>query len=228
MDSQESLTERIEGYLDGTMDPAQQLVFEQELATDPELKLMVHKHRKANVAINYALRQSMKERLKAIDRETDTGATGSTTLRIRFQRFAVAASVLVLIAAGLHFYAHQNYSSSAIAEKMFAETQTEQFRSDNTQGGESGDVFVRAEQLFRAGQFEEAAKQYQSILDTGSLLQGKAEWNLALCYYAEDPSSPRFKALFDKILADPNHDYQADAVKLRESMHGMLYRIVNR
>jgi hypothetical protein len=227
MDTQESLTERIEAYLAGSLDPEQKLAFEQQLASDPDLQNTVYRHRKASVAINYALRESLKERLQAIDREA-IPAAGPSHLRIRLIRFAAAASILVLLAVGLHFYAYRNYTTSAIAERMFAETRPEQFRGGGDTAVASDDAFTQAGQLFHAHKYELAAQEYLAIIDSNSLLKGKAEWNLVLCYYAEDPTSPRFKALFDKILADPNHDYHAHAVKLRNMMHGTLYRIVNR
>jgi hypothetical protein len=226
MDAQEILFDRIEAYLSGVLDPTQKQQFESELRTDEMLQREVDRHRKANLAIRHGYNMSLKERLKSIDREMQPART-RRIIPISVRRIAAAASVLLVLAIGAHFYAHQTYSTDAVADKMFAATQPEVFRGREDYVVTLGERFANAEQLFRDGRYEEARQQYLVIIKEDSLLKDQAEWNLAMCLFALDPTSDQFGIVFDRLLSDTNHDYHQRALELRKIMDSSLYKLVN-
>jgi hypothetical protein len=227
MDITEILHERIEAYLNGTLDPAQRTEFEQQLLADEALQKEVNRHRKAAFAINYGRSQALKSRLTMIDKELAEPTISASRRIPLYRRIAVAASVLILIAAGAHFYAHRTYSSHAIATHYFASSQIDAFRGQDDNVNTLANKFVEAEKLFQEGKYESAAQEYQVIIKEDSLLKEQAEWNLALSYYAVDPASPQFKLLFDRMLADTQHDYHQQAKELHETMQDLFYKLVN-
>ncbi len=228
MDIQETIHGRIEAYLKGTLSAVQQVEFEQELQSDEALQNEVDRHRKAVLAINYGLSQSLKSRLKMIDKELAPPVTSTSRRLPLFTRIAAAASVLILIAAGTHFYAHRTYSTDTIANNLFAQASGEEFRGQGEYVISLSEKFADAEKLFRDGNYENAKRQYLEIIKENSLLKEQAEWNLTLCYYAMDPSSLQFKTLFDRIRTDIQHDYHSEALELQHTMNGLLYKLVNR
>ena len=225
MNAQEILHDQIEAYLQGSLTPALKLDFEERLHTDTSLQPEVARHRKANAAIAYDRRVALKEKLKSIEAEIRTPHT-SARKPMLFKRIAIAASFLVLILAGSALYIHSAYSTGAVANSLFVSTSREQFRGDQAENTVA-DQMGRAETFVHDGNYDQAAAIYQSLLNSDNLLQDQVEWNLLLSYYAIDSDSEQFKSLFANILADTSHDYHAQAVKLRDRMHQMFYRIVN-
>lgn len=228
MDTNEILHTRIEAYLSGMLDPAEKAAFEQQLASDSALRNEVQRHRKAALALQHGLNQTMKERLRAIDKELGMPQKHISKRTLLIKRLSIAAGFLVLVAAGMHFYAHQTYSTTAVAEDLFAPAPAEQFRDREEYVASLGEKFAEAERLFRAGDYNAAKQQYLVIIHEDSLLKGQAEWNLALCHFAMDPSSAQFKMLFDRILNDTRHDYHDQAIRLNKTMESTLYKLVNR
>lgn len=228
MDIQETLSETIEAYLKGSLGQAELAEFEQKLKTDELLQRTVQRHRDAAFAINYHRNKMVKTRLKTIDTEI-TQTESPRVYRVPlFRRIAVAASVLILIAAGMHFYAHRAYHPDAIAESLFVSSQSETFRGQETNTGSIDASFSLAEAKFNAGDYLQARQIYQGILNEDTILKDRAEWNLTLCLFAIDEDSNEFITALDKIRADTSHDYHDEAQGLHETMQGMLYRFVNR
>ncbi|HLF65782.1 MAG TPA: hypothetical protein VI603_18620 [Saprospiraceae bacterium] len=228
MDIQEILHERIEAYLKGTLDSAQQAEFERQLGSDDALRKEVERHRQATLAINYSLAQSLKDRLKTIEQEIGQPAKPISRRLPVFRQLAIAASFLILLAAGAYFYTQRTYDTGAVAERFFATTQSEQFRGREEYVISLGERFAEAERFFHEGDYEAAKQQYLMIIKEDSLLKGQAEWNLALCYYALDPAAPQFKMLLERILSDTRHDYHAQALKLQKTIDSVMYKLVNR
>lgn len=227
MDEQERLDQQIQAYLDGTLNASERSVFEQQLKSDPALQQAVHRHRLADAAIRYARGLELKSRLRAIDAE-GVGRGRSVTRRVVYLRRLAAAVVFLVIAVGLHFYAHQTYEPPQIAERLFAPGEHEVYRGEPGAFENATVSFNAAEDFFRNGEFAQARDIYLEILKEDSLLRDRAEWNLALCYFAIDPSDPQFNNLFDQILSNPQHAYHAQAKKLRAIKDSMLYRMINR
>lgn len=228
MDIQETLSETIEAYLQGSLEQAELTLFEQKLKTDASLRLMVQRHRDAAVAINYHRHQTAKARLKIIDTEISRTENPRVYRLPIFKRIAVAASVLILIAAGMHYYAHQTYRSTAIAENLFVSSQSETYRGEEIKSGSIDEKFSLAEVRFNAGEYVQAKQIYLEILNEETILKDRAEWNLTLCLLAINAGSAEFITALDNIRGDPNHDYHTEAQKLYDTMQGMLYRFVNR
>jgi hypothetical protein len=179
----------------------------------------------AGVAIQHGSRLSHKTRLQELDRELDAARPGNVRL---IRRLAAAASVLILIAAGAHFYAHHTYAHAALAESFYTPVQTEVFRGSDVEKSSATIAFAQAQQFFRAESYDNAIEQYLLIIQANDLQKDKAEWNLLMCYLAKDPKGSQFRVLMDHISNNPEHTFYHKSQELQRTMHGTLYRIVNR
>ncbi len=220
----EILHERIERYLGHTLDPAELTAFEQELVSDTALQAEVERHRKAAAALKYGLQTSRRAQLQHI--EHDLG-TGRRRVLFSLPRLAAAASVLIILAAGIRMYVHHHYSPNVIAERMFAPTPHETFRGQKAEQGAVDTYFAEAETFFRHRDFDQARQRYLLIIKEDTLLKERAEWDLLLCYFAMDPASPQFGVLLKRITQDPNHAFHAPAVHLQTLMQSRWYRLSN-
>jgi len=216
--------EHIEAYLAGRLGADAVAAFEQELSDDATLRKEVELHRKAGIVLQHGLRESRKQRLREID------ATLATRLPaiILWRRLAAAASVLVLLAVGVNFYAHRTYSNTAIAQDLFAPVPVETYRGSSAEEALSTTaLMIQAQDQFKNKSYSQAIETYLLVIKQDDLLKEQAEWNLLTCYLASDPTGAQFDVLLRHIVDDFQHVYHDKALGLQRTLDGSLYRLVN-
>jgi hypothetical protein len=216
--------EHIEAYLSGALNAAEVAAFEKEMESHAALRREVDLHRMAEVAIQHGLRVSQKQRLQDIDAELNTARPGRILL---IRRLAAAASVLLLIAVGAHFYAHGTYSNTAVADRFYAPVKNEVFRGEEQVTGTTATLFKEAQNFYESGTYNQAIERYLTIIQQNDLQKDQAEWNLLMCYLAMEPSGSRFAIMLDHIAQNPEHAYYQKSLELQQTMKGTLYRLVN-
>jgi hypothetical protein len=209
------------------MSPEERSAFEEQLRSDPSLRMELERHRKVSAALNYGLYQQRKARLRQIEEELAVKTPVRMVARRRLHLIAAAACILILIAAGAHIYAHRTYTPQAVAESLFVPSHEDVFRNREEYVTSLGERFAQADQLFRDGEYEAAGHAYLVIIKENTLLKEQAEWSLTLSYYAINPESPQFRILFERILNDTSHDFHSQAEELQRVMNSRLYKIVN-
>jgi len=216
--TEEKRIESIEKYLEDRMSEAEKLAFEQQLSTDSDLSEDVEHHRKANEVIKYANQKDLKDRLRSIDREAQKGKPRRWLLR----QLAIAASVLVLIVAGVFAYnslVHDNdarlsMSEEEIAVDFHSPATTNQMRSNSKSDAASfSDRLALADIIFESGNYDEASTLYGSLATEQNPQSQKADWNMVIADLAA--GNDRYQKELNRIAAEETHLFHERALELK-------------
>ncbi|MFM9946886.1 MAG: hypothetical protein ACKV1O_03010 [Saprospiraceae bacterium] len=160
------------------------------------------------------------------------------TLRPVFvRRFAVAASILLLVGVGLSWYATMNYSSERLAETAYRMPNI-----GNTMGGEQTlrnrleSRFADAHRLMEQKSYSEALIAFGEVL-TLSRAAGLDEtrmryysdqvsWNRVIILLAQEAPEAEVRAALDKVAEDPQNEYQGKAEALKAQLDSFWRRFV--
>ena len=119
--NEEHYFERIEAYLNGTLTVEELNAFEQDLKNDPNLQEELETHQLAMNAIELEISNDLKSKMNTwLDEEEDQIISDPSKFKIRtlFKPVAVAASILLLVSAGLNWFSNAQYGNQAIAGEL--------------------------------------------------------------------------------------------------------------
>ncbi|MEL6251852.1 MAG: hypothetical protein AAFR87_07570 [Bacteroidota bacterium] len=158
----EQMFERIEAYLEGILPEDERLQFESELQTNPELKEEYFLQKDTRSLLKLGGQLAFKEKLKRIDQEIESEAKVVSFKKPLWREtwFQVAAVVLLLIGTG-YLWMSNNYNKDQLIQQAFAEYNADPF----TSRGNDDSPFAQAMQAYNSGNFEQASKSLQDILD---------------------------------------------------------------
>ncbi len=225
--------EYIEKYLSNALDKNQRAQFENELKSNSELSKDFQKYKVIHAALELDIENDLRSYLQ------DKDATSiENSPRIRklpsWSRMSIAASFLIIIAAGIWWSINANTENDLIANNFIHYEQSvlrgskgelsESLAiiiSDNTDKDKRIEKlealknenlddmqlnFILAESYFENGQRGKASKLFELIYNSNSILwKDKAEWNLMLIYSEIDKQAS--KAILDRILSNEEHAY---------------------
>ncbi len=236
--------ERIEKYLFGTMDAAEQSNFENELATDAVLAAEFQVQKAEHRAMDLLLQQDLKSQMAAWKSEQAEQTTTARTVpmmqvshRSNWMRLAAAASVLLVL--GFFWLIRPNaqgvfdeYSGTLrgnlsdapevlrpaeelVGQEKYADALAILEKINDPDWDESVRV-LRGECQFRLKNYAAAAAILEPIVKNpvGSDNLRKAEFLLLYTYWGAGNSTAG-KALKEKILATPNHPFAAAAEEVK-------------
>ncbi|MEL6986727.1 MAG: hypothetical protein AAGK97_02765 [Bacteroidota bacterium] len=115
--------EKIESFLMDTMNPEQRRAFLEEIEANPTLKEDVEAHRMTLDVIEMDIAQNLRNKLKTWSQENGSETKEvvqefvnreNAKRRMLFKPLAIAASLLLLVAAGLSYYSHSTLGNEAI------------------------------------------------------------------------------------------------------------------
>jgi hypothetical protein len=135
---EENYFERIESYLTGTLTQEERTAFEQDLLNKPELKEDTEMHKLALSTIELEISNDLKAKMgNWLNEEEEKIVADPSKFKIRslFKPLAIAASLLLLVSAGLNFYANQQFSNEAIVSEMTDAHEETSLRSVRSQEG---------------------------------------------------------------------------------------------
>jgi len=183
--------DRIEQYLHGDLSTSERASFERELQEDERLRERLALHRLADEAGPLLVEDEIRERLDHI--------RSKSRVRSRFfslGRLGIAASLLLVAAASVLFYAQLNYSEAALAETYRMAPLTT-LQADR---GASGS-FKEAQSLIRSGQISAEAIALLDDLDPSDPNFLKGQYLLAHRFMKEnqfDQALPRLERLMER------------------------------
>ncbi|MCB0581541.1 MAG: tetratricopeptide repeat protein [Phaeodactylibacter sp.] len=171
----------------------------------------------------------------------------------RAVRYAAAAVlVLALAFAGMKYYALSNYSTDALIAQNYHPRNTPATlsgREDLFREGfnaysekdfpaaiaffsripEENPRYAEAQLFlgyacFESGRYPAAVQAFQRAADAhDQRFSENAEWHLLLSRFRENPASPAFASLLDKLARDPQHSFHDEALRLKASL-GSFWR----
>lgn len=155
------------------------------------------------------------------------------------RRWAVAATILVLVGAGLSWYATQNYSSDSLAESYYRMPNIGNTMGNNDAArSEIENKFAEAHRLMNQKAYREALPVFDEVLlllpkagldeTTIRYYSDNAEWNRALALLATEGASKDTRAALDTVLADAQSEYQPKAEALLEQLNSWWYGLARR
>ncbi len=237
--------ERIELYVSGDLSNEDLSQFEEQMRVDPQLKESVDRYRLINEALNISVEDDLRKHLKTLESSQSSGNKSILSTRVRQLNFrwAVAASVFVLLCAGLWFLVGQGPSEVArFSEKQYLSYDYEQMRGEyhhsdfkfDMSGGHYDRVkaeqwfsnwlqshpeddearFILSDVLKNSKHISEAKQELAIIMSHHSVLWGeKAEWNYVLLSVIGTKDDLAASTL-QKMINDPSHSYHRQAMEL--------------
>lgn len=153
------------------------------------------------------------------------------------RRLAVAASILLLLAVGLSWYAMGNYSAEKLAESYYRMPNI-----GNTMGGEQTlrsrleSRFADAHRLMEQKSYSDALIAFGEVL-TLSRAAGLDEtrmryysdqvsWNRVLILLAQKAPEPELRAALEQVAGDPQHEYREKATELKRQLDSFWRKLV--
>lgn len=236
--------ERINAYLDGTLDQEAILQLEDQLQTDPEFRILVEEHRKIKQAVKLQERQELRQFLQSIDAESQLKVhSGKNWLRM-----GLAACLTLVI--GYFLWINLGDSRSEKLYEKYYQTYPNliapTLRGDRDSSLTSAAFaaydqadFAKAEALFaklkesenpdlarffqgicflELGKPEEALRSFQQVSATSKNPdKTTAQWYEALTYLLLDQQG-QAKSLLTGVKGKPNHPLQPQAQNLWNSL----------
>ena len=216
----EALYTRIEEYLDESLPEGERELFEAQLKRDSDLQREVDLHRQARKILDYENYTRQKAHLSAIERQMYPDKK-----RI-IGRLAIAASLLLVITVGTWFWSRKNYSDVALATRYFATSELEVQRSpESGQAIPMNEEFMKAQKMFREGNYPGALEIYNELASAESDMKFKAEWNILTASLASGNCNADCEAKIALIARDKTHPYNERAVALQKARRSLFHRI---
>ncbi len=237
--------ERIEKYLLGEMPEQEKESFELELQSDPQLQEEVARMHIIGAALEVSIEDELRKQLKKLEARYVESESKIPQVKIRnlYARLAVAASMFIIISAGLWYMFRGGTSDiEQFSERHYMDYDYKQVRgefsesdfpyefSDNdfdkkeasewlvkwleVHPSDDEASFMLADILKDLGRIGEAKEQLGKIMAQNSIRWGeKAEWNYVLLSAGDHWNDPAESTL-QKILNDPSHSYHIKAKEL--------------
>jgi len=224
--------DQIDTYLLGEMAAEEARLFEQQLLIDSELKTSVDIRKLIHSEVKETYNAELKEKLHKYDKIIDRKNSLSRTIKI-------AATVLIIIIGGFSAYQFSykpnlsaydfyeeginNYMNDD-AQKVQFNNAMSKFRSENYTASitefekllvvkPTNDTlnYYLGVSYFREGEFDKTIQSMKKVvLNTSSTFYQKAEFRLALSYYANDGKISA-KTIFNAIAKDETNEFAMEA-----------------
>lgn len=250
----------IEQYLEGTLTGAALEAFQQQLQTDQELQLTLALQRqgrallgekgipKEDAFLQILSAQTAKHFAPETPMETNKPASDAKRRRvIALRRFSIAAVGLLVLFAGLKWYAVRYYQTPAILAHYYTPASTPATLSGNTYGLREAYTAYRNKQYesalrsfgavpagdpqyaeallfsgyayYESGQYAQAVSAFGRVIQTGDVrFVHNAEWHRLLAALAENPNSDQAKGYLKAIQSDASHPFNQEANSLAREL----------
>ena len=164
-----------------------------------------------------------------IEAPAEKSAIVKTLRPVFVRRLAVAASILLLVAVGLSWYATRNYSPEQLVESYYRMPNI-----GNTMGGEQTlrsrleSRFADAHRLMEQKSYPEALIAFGEVLTLSRsagldeirmrYYSDQVSWNRVLILLAQKAPEAEVRAALDKVVEDPQNEYREKAVELQKQL----------
>jgi hypothetical protein len=225
-------TELIEWYLAGELSAANAKKVEDRKKVDPAFATVLAEQERLQQGFAAAREDKFRQNLRRWDQ---SGATApalakETSLYPRWVRtLAVAAGMLFLIVAGSLWYTTASYDPPALAESYYKPPPMGNTLSNETTPANTYlESFTAAHRLMERQEYAEAYEKLSALStqpppadfndDDTKYYQDNLDWNIVLALVGRDASQGAINRRLERILADPEHTYYGEAVKLRKDI----------
>ncbi|MCB9280572.1 MAG: hypothetical protein H6562_16885 [Lewinellaceae bacterium] len=232
-------TDLIEAYLQGNLSAENRERVSQRLKTDPAFEEKVKSHQKLASGFEAIRSEEFAGRLRAWETEAVRTKTRKLVpMRTIFLRVAAAASILLVAAVGLNWYADSRFSSWALEDDFY---------STPNLGGTLGQdtsttnplviAFEKGHQQMKSKEFLDAEGTFNNVLALVEMMhpdplsaknyRENAEWNILLAKLGRNEFGSNFQEQLDAIIRNPDHTYHDRAVALKAKMETFWFRWAN-
>lgn len=165
--------DKIERYLDGEMNADEQAAFDQDIATNAQLKEEVKQHELARDAMELLIEDELRSQLKTLQAEENASMEPvqikRPKLRSLYYGLAIAAGVLLLIGFFTQQWATNQFSNDALLSAYAGTSDLSNLRSK-----------TNAETLIEQGVEAYSNKDYQAAIQAfGAIEKDSAQYTLA-------------------------------------------------
>lgn len=158
----------------------------------------------------------------------------------RFRRnIAIAASLLLLISAGLVWWTSQQYTTIEIVQQAYSPPLSEQTMGSQTLAPNSFEkTFEAGHQFFQEGDYAKAIEQFEVVIGalesnagnldqlTRSFYMENAKWTHLLARFADGQLTDNaFSAELDTFVNDPSGDYADKAAELQNNLNSFWRKL---
>ena len=228
---------QIEDFLTGNLSDSDSKKFESEMSSNSDLANAVNEYETAFEAVDLLVEDSLKLKLKALQKERYSEVK---VLKPKRRMWAIAASVAILISVGFSFLMNQNYSNQSLATGYF-----ETF-DDGIRGGENGfkafnkgnyklaieelkivrendqkyieSQFYLGQSYFKINQFKEAINPFETVFQSNdSRFKNAAQWFSALSFLGDNQIEIA-KSKFEEIINQNTPPYSEKAENILKDM----------
>jgi hypothetical protein len=243
MDDQQ--LDRIERYLRGTMEAAEQQEFEQDLANDPQMRADLSKVRLIHEALELEIERDLRSKLNSWEsRNAHTYADSKRVVMPLFVKWAIAAGLILLLGTSLWLFLAPD-PVAQFAGSRFIRYDYNQLRGEETtirnfpipdnqrerpeairwmkdyisiNPNDTEARFILADLLHQDKQIDEAKLHLDTLVQAQSLLWSeKAAWNYVLISVG-DHWDAKADALLATMVRDATHSYHRQALELAKLM----------
>lgn len=229
----------IEAFLNGGLSAENRNKVLERLETDPAFGEKMNQHKTLLAGFEAIRSEEFEGRLKTWETSAEQGKLRKLApVKTWVYRLAAAASALLLAGVGLHWYAANHFSASALEEQFYQAPNLGGTMRGETQTGDPLVIaYEKAHRQMAAKEFPGAESAFQNVLSLLGMLKpdeltqknyrDNAEWNIVLAQLAQGKTGEKFRERLDAVAGDAGHTYNAQAVRLRGKMAGVWYRWVN-
>lgn len=204
----EKYYDQIEAYLSNSMTLEQKEVFEKDMSKEPDLKRAVFNHVLANEALGLTIEDRIAGKLKKLELDRNIGQEKSAPQITWRKRLAIAASVLLLILAGMFIWSNQNYSNQSLAANLYAESTIPTVRND----GETNQNLNQGILAFNQKDYDTAIAALSEITSK-DIAYKEAEYILAHAYWHKRDDA-KANYYFSSLLNEENLPASIDRQEL--------------
>lgn len=257
----------IEQYLDGALTGAALEAFQRELQTDESLQLTVALHRQGRALLGEKGIPKEDAFLQILSAHTakhfapeapkEAGQPGSNAQRRRMvalRRFSIAAMGLLVLFAGLKWYAARYYQTPAMLARYYAPAPTPATLSGNVYKLQEAYAAYRNKQYeaalqgfeavpatdpqyaeallfsgyayYESGQYARAIAAFGQVVQTGDVrFVHNAEWHRLLAAIAENPQGEEAKSYLKQIKSNTNHPFHKEAGDLERKLDSFFRKL---
>lgn len=229
----------IEAFLISELSAENRNMVLERLETDQDFGEKMNQHKTLLAGFEAIRSEEFEDRLKTWENKPETAKIRKMPpMKTWVFRLGAAASVLLLAGVGLHWYAADHFSASAL--------ETAFYQMPNLGGTMRGDTqitdplviaYEKAHRQMAAKEFSGAESAFQNVLSlldmtnldelTQKNYRDNAEWNILLAQLGLGETGEKFQEQLDAVARDPAHTYNRQAVQLKDKMSGIWYRWVN-
>jgi hypothetical protein len=230
----------IKDYLDGKLSDSDLKEFEAQLAVDESLKKELKQYATLFSGFKYLGEESFEEDVKKWGTElknqdnTKVISNKKRSISPLYRQMALAASVLIIIAFGMNFWANQNYSNEVLSDNFYSAPITSGTMGSNDQLLKPlNELFEKAHKYYQDGEYAKSLDAFKYISNVLANNQTQMD-QLSYKFYFENTEwtkvilwlkmgrtdTPTFKQTLDFIANNPNHAYSKNAQELKSKLNG--------